>query len=706
MNKSNKILVILNIGFALLLFLLPNAIAQAQATETLEPNSAITPTTLTEPVEQEVKTIEEKILTEAVEETLLKTDKQSSVEVVQDQNITADILGIKKQKILPTSRLYTFKNFWRGTRTAFTFNPIKKANLQLRYANEQLIEAKKMANKEDNHELVIKSITKYNEQIANASDVIKKASKQDIDKVLEFEDKIIKNSFQHQNLIEGIANKLKPVMTERIIKLKENGIKHLAKTIENSVEPEKIEGKINLMIKNQTASEFKNFKNLEILKAIEDKMPEERKIIIKNIQKKTLEKLGNDLEKMEQSQRERFNQYIKYTGGDKIQHLKIIDDINHLEVPENIRQEMAKAKEQAIEQIEEKIKKLETKEHKQEFFRHLEEGRMEDLRIVKELENNLSPEVIEKVIEIKNKTFNKFKEKMANAKTPEKQEKIFKEMSEIKDVKQFEVFKEIEKIIPEDKQEFFKKMKEKSINEMETRIKNVKNKEQREMILERISGDRPEQIELIKEFIPAGEAREYIMNKQAVKINRKIKEINNPNRLQIMEERITNQVDLKREIEKRTPAIFERIKEKNNEIINNQVQIETNKLIKQKILPAKEIKELEKIWKEKLKNKEQITTDELMPFLKNLDLSNEKIQQIKQQASKIEKNTLIKKLVPIKNLPKTINKLEEEYRNIKRMDFDDNRVEKEFNDNRVEKEFNKTKSSTGGIWDRIKNKLQ
>ena len=56
--------------------------------------------------------------------------------VAMDENITAADLGIAEPMLLPTSPYYPVKNIWRGVRTFFTFNPVKKAELKFQFANE------------------------------------------------------------------------------------------------------------------------------------------------------------------------------------------------------------------------------------------------------------------------------------------------------------------------------------------------------------------------------------------------------------------------------------------------------------------------------------------------------------------------------------------------------------------------------------------
>jgi hypothetical protein len=60
-----------------------------------------------------------------------------------DEEISPEELEVKEPIILPDNPLYIVKDAWRGIKKAVTFNPVKKAELELQYANEKIIETKK-----------------------------------------------------------------------------------------------------------------------------------------------------------------------------------------------------------------------------------------------------------------------------------------------------------------------------------------------------------------------------------------------------------------------------------------------------------------------------------------------------------------------------------------------------------------------------------
>ncbi|MDA2936296.1 DUF5667 domain-containing protein [Patescibacteria group bacterium AH-259-L05] len=483
-------------------------------------------------------------------------------EVFEDENITFEDLEINDPRLLPTSPYYPIKNIWRGFRTTFTFDPIRKAKLKLRFADERLFEAKKVAERGDKPKIVTEALERYEKEFSSVSDLLKQAPEERKEEIKRFADKIIDHSFKQQRLIDGIEKRLDPEHFEKINKVRENGIKHFAQAITNFTPPEEIHEKITNVIEKQRGSNFKHFKNLEVLKAVEEKVPEAARDAIRQAQDNALKRLQEKMTEIDEEERERFKDYVDNIGGNEVRHLEILSDFTTREIPDIIREEMEHAKEKAFLRIEEKMKKFTREEEKREFLKHLEGGEMEDLRIIKELENNLAPETIDKVLEIKNKAMDNFRRDFEAATTPETQDKFFDKIEEFHDVKQFEVFKEIEKIIPEDKKEFFEKMKAKAIEEMKRDVEGARDERHRAEIFERLAGDAPEHFEIISEFAPPPEIIEGLFRYQTDRLRERIEAIEDPDRLHFFEQRIAGEEGIRAEIERRAPEILGRLEQR------------------------------------------------------------------------------------------------------------------------------------------------
>lgn len=106
-------------------------------------------------------------------------------------------LGISEPGVLPDSPFYFLKNVFRGIEMLLTFDAVKKAELELRFADEKLVEAVKVAEKSADekareHALqnYLESHRRLEERLASLKDKNK-----NVDKLLEkLADRIVKHS--------------------------------------------------------------------------------------------------------------------------------------------------------------------------------------------------------------------------------------------------------------------------------------------------------------------------------------------------------------------------------------------------------------------------------------------------------------------------------------------------------------------------------
>jgi hypothetical protein len=128
---------------------------------------------------------------------------------------------------------------------------------------------------------------------------------------------------------------------------------------------EKITEKLDEILEKQKGSQFKNFKNLEVLKNLEEKVPEEAKEAIKKAQENALKRLQGDLEKMSPEDQEKFKEYLEKISGEKEKHLEIMENLKAeiKKTPETpkilqLKEKLEAGKIKVLERIEEKLEKL------------------------------------------------------------------------------------------------------------------------------------------------------------------------------------------------------------------------------------------------------------------------------------------------------------------------------------------------------------
>jgi len=250
--------------------------------------------------------------------------------VTLDEDIQPEDLGVSEPKLLPDNPFYFLKNWARGIQNVLTFNPIKKAALRLKFANEKLMEAKKIVEKTEDPEIIEKATENYQQEIEKIKNQVEKIKEkaEENPQVESFLDKFIHQQTLHQKLLQKLENQ---VPAEALEKIKEARETHL-ETFQGVMlkledRPEKITEKLDEILEAQKGSQFKGFKNLEVLKNLEEKVPEEAKEAIQKAEENALKKLGGDLEKMDPQEQEKFKEYLEKISGDKTTHLEILENL-------------------------------------------------------------------------------------------------------------------------------------------------------------------------------------------------------------------------------------------------------------------------------------------------------------------------------------------------------------------------------------------
>lgn len=256
------------------------------------------------------------------------------VDITEEVNLDEDIqpqdLGVGDPRILPDHPLYFLKNWARGIRSSLAFNPVAKSELRSRFANEKLIEVKKMIEKKKNPEAIKRAAGNYQKEVERVkaeAEKIRKKARED-PKVEKFLDKFIHQQILHQKLLQRLENQVPEQAFEKIKEARERHLERFGDVmLKLEDRREKISEKLTDVLEAQKGSQFKHFKNLEILSELEEKVPEEAKDAIRKARENSLKRLQGNLEKMSSENQERFKEYLERISGEKERHLEILEDL-------------------------------------------------------------------------------------------------------------------------------------------------------------------------------------------------------------------------------------------------------------------------------------------------------------------------------------------------------------------------------------------
>jgi len=197
------------------------------------------------------------------------------------EEITAEDLGLTEEPtVLPTSPVgYFFKNIGRSLQTAFTFNSVKKAELQLKQANERILEAKIVAEREGDNaktqEVVAKALEKIESLKDKVSQRIEKIQENDSQSADRLLDLVTDREVKHQQLIDNITVKMENLSEERKVRIeevKERTLEKYSNLLERvDVDGEKIRERLEKVL-DRNQDKIDNLKAIPVLERLTDKI--------------------------------------------------------------------------------------------------------------------------------------------------------------------------------------------------------------------------------------------------------------------------------------------------------------------------------------------------------------------------------------------------------------------------------------------------
>ncbi len=266
----------------------------------------------------------------AAQETSEGTAATDVAEIVAlDEEVTAESLGIQEPTVLPDSPFYFLKNLGRTIQSAVTFNAVKKAELREKFANEKLIELKKVAEKTQNAKAVEKATENYRKEVENvkkATERIKETAQENT-RVGQFLDKFIQQQTLHQRILEKLETQVSTTTMAKIQEAREQHLENFGEVMTKLENKENIQERLETNLQKVEGSEFKEFKNLEILKKLEGVVPEDAKEAIQQARENSLIRLKSTVEAIAPQALEDFKTYAETITGNKDNQIEILESL-------------------------------------------------------------------------------------------------------------------------------------------------------------------------------------------------------------------------------------------------------------------------------------------------------------------------------------------------------------------------------------------
>ena len=231
-------------------------------------------------------------------------------QVVQDESVDPTSLGVGMPKILPGNPLYFFKNLSRGIRSVVTFGD-KKAELKLQFASEKIVEAQLLLDRGDKSRAA-KHLKSYEKDLARAKYIADKK-------------KFIVQSIRHQAVIDRIEEEASEEQAAGIKNIREKTVEHIAEVVA-SIEDKETAKNMLILATSDEGSVLKPLRNLEVLKAVEEKVPERAKEAVRAAQENAVKRFKSKYDKGTAEEKAALTEYIKGAGGDAPRYMEALNE--------------------------------------------------------------------------------------------------------------------------------------------------------------------------------------------------------------------------------------------------------------------------------------------------------------------------------------------------------------------------------------------
>jgi len=235
-------------------------------------------------------------------------------EPVEVAEVTAEDLGTTDPTLLPSNGFYFLKDWSRNARLFFAFNPVKKAELRQKYANQQLLELRELAKDEDaKTKIVEKAKEKYEAQQEKLGKLLEKIKENTSDKANSFKEKY----FNQQVLHDDILAKLEGVVSEDVLeKITETRNTHIEKFGENMFRLEGSE-KIPERIENALKRGAEKVKNSEVINQIKERVQNKEHIqTLQQTKERVMNRVRTEIKKIPEPVKEQLLDAMQETKKD------------------------------------------------------------------------------------------------------------------------------------------------------------------------------------------------------------------------------------------------------------------------------------------------------------------------------------------------------------------------------------------------------
>lgn len=490
--------------------------------------------------------------------------------------VTAEDMGIEEPSVMPDSPFYFLKKWGESIDLAFTFDRAKKAEKTMGYASERLIEARTLLQERANEVSanargkadydLLKTIQDYknkvNVAVSHAYWADKNFSK--VDYLLESFDY---QQFEQVKLLNQVDDveiyNIHEELYKEILLAKNEVIGMYNDELAQSENIEERLTKLNEKLAEgvMDKSAIAETENLVVIKdllyGLNPKVSEK----VDQVNKTMMDSLSNKLEVLEDADKNTFFNNLNQLKASKVAMIKMLDSLDYNNIPHLKSRAIWDLKENKITQIEEQFKDVADKRLKEEVFKPLAEGNLENLRILQDLNNN-TPNLFE-FNQWRRQAMGKIWRELREIDTPQERQAFLFKDGRIPDVKDFELLEQMQAEAGEEKW-LYNGIVTNAFDILDKSLNGIASNDSRQAFIDEIAGEDPEQIQAVYDLIPklpqSAQANvNKILDKQMLRVEDRIENKENFNEILELRKRLDGNETVKNIVLEKNPNIIKNL---------------------------------------------------------------------------------------------------------------------------------------------------
>ncbi|MBI5221581.1 MAG: hypothetical protein HY979_02135 [Candidatus Magasanikbacteria bacterium] len=363
-------------------------------------------------------------------------------------DVTATDLGVAEPTVLPSNRFgYFFKNLARAVQTTLTFNQVKKAELELKIANERLVEAQKVAEIDSTsaktQAIVAKAQEKYQQLIEKVQTRVEKLKEKGDQRAEALLDKVTDRQLKQQQLMENLQDKLEnlPVeQKERLEQVREKVLENFGQFLERVDEnTEKVKERLDKVIESQNDNQLKVIRHLEVMERLGDKLQNENiKEGLTQAKEQLRDKMiANLKEQSSGANIQEFKENLQEVSGQEGYKLRVINFLDEgldkealFNRPlQQFRQTLEEVKVEQEDSFREKLESAVSTVEQSKLLESLQSGEVKSVEILERVKNKVRNEKAKEALEqAQEKQVEQFNERFEKMEKLEQVQELQKEM--------------------------------------------------------------------------------------------------------------------------------------------------------------------------------------------------------------------------------------------------------------------------------------